>query len=103
CNPACSSSLTDPDDNGVSDGYGYEHGRTCIVAGTAAALAGLPCKTGLPPLPPGDGILSGTTCYPLCVNLAVAQPNATGFGFENNRVCIVSTAVVALEGVPCDA
>src|SRR5688572_2282145 len=56
CYARCSSAVTDPDKNGLSDGWGYERRRPCIVSGTAAAFGGLPCDPGLPEYPPGDGV-----------------------------------------------
>lgn|GEM_PF-1989899 len=100
CFPVCSSDITDPD----HDGYGYEHLNPCIVEKTAAALGGLPCTPNLPPLGMGNGIKVGDgTCHPLCQNLAVAMPDAAGFGYENMASCVVSTSLAALQGVPCDA
>ena len=49
CMSYCSSAQTDT----THTGYGYEHGRNCIVAGTAAAYGGVPCAP--PPLPPARG------------------------------------------------
>ena len=108
CLPACASTLTDPDPTtGMSDGWGYERRRNCIVPGTAAALGGLPCDTGEKPFPPGDGIdivVDGKTqCRPLCRTPGSSDPDADGFGYEHEQSCIVSASVAALQGIPCDA
>src|SRR4029079_12693953 len=100
CHPLCASALTDPDANGVRDGYGYDHERTCVVSGTAQALGGLSCDPMLPPLPVGNGINVAGECRPACQN--AAQADADGYGFENNRGCVVSASRAALQGVPCD-
>ncbi|HTV17954.1 MAG TPA: hypothetical protein VMG12_04765 [Polyangiaceae bacterium] len=110
CLPACSSALTDRDPaTGVSDGWGYERRRNCIVAGTAAALGGVPCDPGSQALPPGDGIdvvidaAGKRECRPLCRNPTYSDPDGDGFGYEHEQSCIVSASVPALQGLPCDA
>lgn len=108
CLPACASTLTDPDPKtGLSDGWGYERRRNCIVPGTAAALGGLPCDPGEKSFPPGDGIdvvVAGKLeCRPLCRTPGVSDPDGDGFGYEHEQSCIVSASVAALQGVPCDA
>ncbi|HVZ32894.1 MAG TPA: hypothetical protein VG963_10730 [Polyangiaceae bacterium] len=109
CVPVCSSSLTDFDPKtGHSDGWGYERRRDCIVAGTAAALGGLPCDPDEKPFPAGDGIdvvVEGgkRECRPFCRNPAQSDPDGDGFGFEFEQSCVVSASVPALQGIPCDA
>jgi hypothetical protein len=109
CLPACASPLTDRDPaTGLSDGWGYERRRNCIVPGSSAALGGLPCDPGLPPFPTGDGIdvvdASGKLeCRPLCRHPAQSDPDGDGFGYELEKSCIVSASVPSLQGVPCDA
>jgi hypothetical protein len=110
CLPVCSSTLTDADPKtGLSDGWGYERRRNCIVPGSAAALGGLPCDPGLPPFPAGDGIdvvVDGSgklECRPLCRNPTQSDPDGDGFGYELERSCIVSASVPSLQGIPCDA
>jgi hypothetical protein len=109
CLPVCASSLTDRDPKtGVSDGWGYERRRNCIVSGTAAALGGLPCNPGEKPFPSGDGIdvTSGDgkrECRPFCRRPAESDPDGDGFGFEHEQSCIVSASIAALQGIPCDA
>ena len=95
CHPVCASALTDAD----GDGYGYEHLRTCLVAGTAAALGGVPCAPNLPPLGTGDGIRGAdNVCNPLCVNPVVSDPDGDGFGYENMRTCVVSASIGGAPG-----
>lgn len=110
CYPTCASGLTDADPKtGALDGWGYERRRNCIVPGSAAALGGLPCDPGEPPLPHGDGIdvvvdASGRVeCRPLCRRPAESDPDGDGFGYEHEQSCIVSASVPALQGIPCDA
>jgi hypothetical protein len=111
CVPVCSSTLTDADpETGLSDGWGYERRRNCIVPGTAAALGGLPCDPGEKPLPAGGGVDGidvvvgdATECRPLCRTPAQSDPDGDGFGYELERSCIVSASVPALQGRPCDA
>lgn len=110
CLPVCASALTDPDPKtGVSDGWGYERRRNCIVLGTAAALGGLPCDPNEKAFPPGDGIdivvdASGKLeCRPLCRTPGTSDPDRDGFGYEYEKSCIVSASVAALQGIPCDA
>jgi hypothetical protein len=109
CVPVCSSALTDRDPKtGMSDGWGYERRRNCIVPGSAAALGGLPCDPGEKPLPAGDGIdvVGGAgkiECRPFCRNPAESDPDGDGFGYEYEQSCIVSASLAALQGIPCDA
>lgn len=109
CLPVCSSSLTDRDPKtGITDGWGYERRRDCIVPGTAAALGGLPCDPGEKPLPTGDGIDVSVgegklECRPFCQRPGASDPDGDGFGFEHEQSCIVSASIAALQGLPCDA
>jgi hypothetical protein len=109
CLPVCSSALTDRDPkSGLSDGWGYERRRNCIVSGTAAALGGLPCDPSEKPFPTGDGVdvigADGKVeCRPFCRNPAASDPDGDGFGFEFEKSCIVSASIAALQGLPCDA
>jgi len=109
CVPVCSSSLSDRDPKtGLSDGWGYERRRNCIVPGTAAALGGLPCDPGEKPFPSGDGIdvldaAGKAECRPFCRKPAESDPDGDGFGYEYEQSCIVSASLAALQGIPCDA
>ncbi len=110
CLPICASSLTDADPKtGVRDGWGYERRRNCIVAGSAAALGGLPCDPGEQPLVPGDGIeivadaAGKLECRALCRSPMQSDPDGDGFGYEHEQSCVVSASIAALQGVPCDA
>ena len=53
CVALCVSDVSDPDAMGVRDGWGWENEASCLVAGLAPAMQGLPCDApGLVPLPP---------------------------------------------------
>jgi hypothetical protein len=101
CLSFCSSARTDT----TGSGYGFEHGRNCIVPATAAAYGGISCAPAA--LPTGDGVMLTApppgSCAPICVNPLVSDPDADGFGFENNLVCVVSTSLAALQNTPCNA
>jgi hypothetical protein len=56
CLSYCSSAQTDTSHTG----YGFEHGRNCIVSGTAAAYGGVSCAPA--PLPPGSGVMITSGC-----------------------------------------
>jgi hypothetical protein len=96
CFPRCASAVTDTD----ADGYGYESGATCIVAGSVPATMGVPCQpTALPP-PMGDGFNIGGTCFARCAN-ATTDTDGDGYGYENSRTCVVAGSVPATMGVAC--
>lgn len=107
CVPVCSSARTDPDPaTGQTDGWGYERGRTCIVAGTAAALAGLPCAPVEAPLADGNGVEATNDagrrdCQPFCRDPLHSDPDGDGFGYEHETTCVDSSSLAALQGVPC--
>lgn len=96
CVPACTvNRLAD------AQGYGFEAQQTCVVEGSTAALQAARCvilpREGLPA--PGDGFQLQEGCFARCVNPPAAEPN--GFGFEQERPCIVAGSDAALQGVPC--
>jgi hypothetical protein len=104
CFPICASAATDDD----GDGYGYEMGRSCVVAGSAPALGAAACEP--PPLeepdiPPGDGFYVGDMCHPRCASDATdADPETgelDGWGYEMGRSCIVAGSAPAMSAVPC--
>lgn len=109
CHPRCSSSITDRDEHGKLDGWGYERRRPCVITGSAAALGGVPCEPDVPDYPPGDGVeipidAQGTVaCRPLCLRPLESDPDGDGYGYEAHTSCIVSASIPALQGIPCDA
>jgi hypothetical protein len=102
CFTRCASDATDVDAEGVTDGFGFEQGASCIVAGSAPALAATPCvpdPVEPPDVPPGDGFLLGEQCFPPCiVNAGIDEQ---GFGFEQERSCILPGSPVSEQGVAC--
>lgn len=95
CVPACSAArLAD------EQGYGFEALQTCVVEGSPAATQAARCpilpREGLPE--PGDGFQLPAGCFPRCVN---AAGDAGGFGFEQERTCVVAGSDAAVQGVPC--
>jgi hypothetical protein len=107
CFPACANATTDPDDAGVSDGYGYEGGRSCVVPGSAPTMGAARCEP--PPvmmpdsgIPPGDGFYIGGMCFPRCASDA-SDPDAMGvrdgYGYEQGRSCVVVGSAPSM-GVP---
>ncbi|MEY2936905.1 MAG: hypothetical protein RL033_7654, partial [Pseudomonadota bacterium] len=109
CLPKCGfPRLTDPDNQGNLDGFGYEGQRTCIADGTTLALSLLECDVaplGSAPLP-GSGIFRETRCLPVCSSGLTDRDPKTGmndgWGYERRRDCIVSGSAAALGGLPCD-
>jgi hypothetical protein len=107
CFPACVNASTDPDDAGVSDGYGYESGRSCIVPGSAPTMGAARCEP--PPvmtpdsgIPPGDGFYIGGMCHPRCASDATDPDDMgvrDGWGYETGRSCIVVGSAPSM-GVP---
>ena len=58
CTPVCADASTDPDAQGVSDGWGYELDQSCLVPGSPLELGGQACDVpGLAPLPPADPVI----------------------------------------------
>jgi hypothetical protein len=107
CFPACSNATSDPDDAGVSDGYGYESGRSCIVPGSAPTMGAARCEP--PPVVtpdsgilPGDGFYIGGMCHPRCASDATDPDDMgarDGWGYEMGRSCIVVGSAPSM-GVP---
>ena len=42
CHPVCMDGRTDPDDSGMTDGWGCENEASCVVSG-GVADTGMPC------------------------------------------------------------
>jgi hypothetical protein len=102
CFSRCASDATDPDAQGVTDGFGFELGASCIVAGSAPALAATACvpePVEAAEVPPGDGFLLGDQCFPPCI--VDAGIDARGFGFEQARSCILPGSPASAQGIAC--
>lgn len=102
CFAPCASDATDADAQGVTDGFGFEQGASCVVEGSEPALSAIPCvPEPLDPadVPPGDGFLLGDQCFPPCI--VDAGIDAQGFGFEQARSCILPGSPVSTQGIPC--
>jgi len=105
CVPACER----PDWVDDPDGWGYEHRETCIVAGSVAEMQVSRCTLTPHEFPwePGPGYMlkDGTTmqetCYPPCANPDDTDPTDDGWGYEQERACIVPDSKPALQGAPC--
>jgi len=92
--PACASSASDPD----GDGFGFENGRSCQVTASNSAA---PAATSFNPAPaPVPGVapppVAAATAgfsngHPVCLTDA-SEVNNNGFGYENNRTCVVTGA-----------
>jgi hypothetical protein len=102
CFARCASDATDVDAAGVRDGFGFELGASCVVAGSEPALGAIPCvPEPLDPaaVPAGEGFLLGDQCFPPCiVNAGIDEQ---GFGFEQARSCILPGSPASTQGIPC--
>lgn len=102
CFARCASDATDVDAAGVRDGFGFELGASCVVAGSEPALGAIPCvPEPLDPatVPAGDGFLLGDQCFPPCiVNAGIDEQ---GFGFEQARSCILPGSPASTQGIAC--
>lgn len=102
CFAPCASDVTDVDAMGVRDGFGFEAGASCVVAGSDPTLTAIPCvPEPFDPaaVPPGDGFLLGEQCFPPCV--VNAGIDAQGFGFEQLRSCILPGSPASTQGIAC--
>ena len=97
CNPPCASDVTDPDEMGVRDGWGYEMGRSCIVVGSAPALQAIPCIPDAPPT--GDGYLVSDVCVAPCAHPELAD--AQGYGYEAQQTCVAEGSTAAMQNARC--
>lgn len=109
CLPVCGfPRLTDPDENGDLDGFGYEGQRACIADGTTLALSSPRCDVvPLPSAPrPGPGFFRESVCLPACSSSLTDLDPSTGvrdgWGYERRRNCIVPGTAAALGALPCD-
>lgn len=109
CLPVCGfPRLTDPDENGDLDGFGYEGQRACVADGTTLALSSPRCDVvPLPSAPrPGPGFFRESVCLPACSSSLTDLDPSTGvrdgWGYERRRNCIVPGTAAALGALPCD-
>lgn len=106
CFPLCADASTDPDSNGINDGFGYEKQMSCVVPGSIQARSRLMCVIGAPlpttvgPPPGSAGVVVDTTCFPLCVAVTV-DDNGDGYGFEFEAACVFPVSTVAKMSLPC--
>lgn len=102
CFPPCASDASDVDAAGVTDGFGFELGASCVVVGSPPAIAATPCvPEPVEPamVPAGDGFLLGEQCFPPCVT--GVGIDAQGFGFEQLRSCILPGSMASTQGIAC--
>jgi hypothetical protein len=98
CHPRCASDATDADpETGELDGWGYEMGRSCIVAGSVTAMSAVPCipEDGTT----GDGYQVEDACVPSCEYPEYAD--ADGWGFEAQATCVVDGSNAATQSARC--
>lgn len=101
CRPLCMDDSTDADANGVTDGWGFEMGTSCVVPG-GAADNGETCddpKYNEPPADPstpGSGVLINDDCTRVCNDDSTDDDGSgtDGWGWEYNASCVVPGGVV---------
>lgn len=91
----CDSVAADPD----GDGYGWENGRTCLVASSSASLAKKATDDTAAPPPVAAATAGTVNGNPVCLTDSSDSGN-NGFGFENNRTCVVVSGVTATRSNP---
>ncbi len=96
--PVCNSLAADVD----GDGWGYENGQSCIV--TNATSNNTTTTTGITPgaaPPPVSAANAGFNSLgqPICLTDASDDGN-NGFGYEDNRTCVVQPGVTATRNAP---
>ena len=84
--PECRSSATDTD----NDGFGFEDGRSCRVTGNNTAPVTTPDTAAAPP-PVAAATPGFSNGHPICLTDS-SDVNNTGFGYENDRTCVVTGA-----------
>jgi hypothetical protein len=97
CVPPCASNATDPDENGATDGWGYEGGRSCIVVGSPPALGAVPCIPDTATA--GDGYLVDGVCVSACAYPELADMQ--GYGYEAQRTCVVDDSPASVQNARC--
>ncbi len=93
----CLSNASDTD----GDGFGFEGGRSCRVTSSSSdatnSTPGIPTGAAPPPVAAANaGFKNGR---PICLTDA-SDAGGNGFGFENNRTCIVEPGVTATRFQP---
>jgi hypothetical protein len=98
CEPRCASDATDRDPiTGLTDGWGYENGASCVVVGSAPTLGVPTCMPAA--AASGDGYLAGATCVPACGHPELAD--AQGYGYEAQESCVVASSMAATQKARC--
>lgn len=95
--PVCSSRQSDSD----GDGFGYENNQTCVVTNASSnnnSAAGN-TSVALPPPPVALAAQGSVNGRPICLTDA-SDVNNSGFGFENNRTCVVQPGATATRDNP---
>ena len=97
--PACDSRQSDP----AGDGFGFENNQTCIVTSSSSnGSSDNPSNddSAAPPPPPVAAARPGSIDgRPVCLTDST-DVNNSGFGFENNRTCVVQPGVTATRDNP---
>ncbi len=96
--PACLHLSSDSD----GDGWGWENQRSCVVSsttGNSTAASNTSIPAGNAPAPVAAATPGFSNGHPICLTDASDAGN-TGFGFENNRTCVVVNGVTATANQP---
>ena len=95
--PVCLSSVSDTN----NDGWGFENGRSCVVtaqSGSASAATSV-ITPGVAPPPVAARAPGFQNGNPICLTDASDAGN-NGFGYENDRTCVVAPGVTATRERP---
>lgn len=95
--PVCLSAASDTN----NDGWGFESGRSCVVtaeSGAASAATSVIVPGDAPP-PVAAAVPGFSNGNPICLTDASDAGN-NGFGYENNRTCVVVNGVTATRNSP---
>ncbi len=95
--PVCQSSASDTD----NDGWGFESGRSCIVtASSGSAESSTSVATpGVAPPPVAAANGGYSNGNPICLT-DTSDAGNNGFGYENDRTCVVVSGVTATRNQP---
>ena len=86
--PECRSNASDQD----NDGFGFEDGASCrVTSNSVAPSAAISPTPGVAPPPVAAATAGFSNGHPVCLTDASDAGN-NGFGFENNRTCVVTGA-----------